>query len=258
MTLNRAALKANAKIDIRKTRPNAVLVTLVFSLIVLVLEILSARINGNWYIISEMLYAFYEGDYMFEMPQVWISPVAWLILLAITLMTTMLSAGYQLFALRAVRHASPSYGNLFDPFGMFFRILWLNILTGIFIWLWSMLFIIPGIVAAYRYRLAMYIRFEHPEFSALDCIRYSKQLMQGHKGELFVLDLSFLGWLFLCIVPFVSLWVNPYMEFTNAWFYISLADGPAVGGPHVNYGGPGDAPGRGSGERSDGKPPWEM
>ncbi len=254
MTLNRAALKANAKIDIKQTKPNVILVTLVYVLIIYVLEILSAKLSGEMLQMKAMIEAIYNGDTAFILPQVRITPAAGIIVFAIGIMSTMLGVGYNLFCLNAVRHRSPSYGNLFDPFGMFFKILWLSILMGLFIWLWTLLFIIPGIVAAYRYRMAVYILLEHPECSALECIRESKRLMQGHKGELFVLDLSFIGWAILCMIPFVTLWVSPYMELTNVWFYISLADGPSAG---HNYGSYGADFGNNEGRGTDGKPPWE-
>lgn len=85
----------------------------------------------------------------------------------------------------------------------------MTILTGIFIFLWSLLLIIPGIIAAYRYRMALYLLLDNPNMSVYQCIRESKRMMVGHKAELFVLDLSFLGWYILSAVPFVSIWVTP-------------------------------------------------
>lgn len=254
MTLNRAELKANAKIDIKQTKPNVILVTLVYVLIIYVLEILSAKLSGEMLQMKAMLEAVYNGDTSFILPQVEITPVASIIVFALGIMSTMLGVGYSLFCLNAVRHRAPAYGNLFDPFGMFFKILWLNILMNVFIMLWSMLFVIPGIIAAYRYRMAVYVLLEHPECSALECIRESKRLMQGHKGELFILDLSFIGWAILCTIPFVTLWVSPYMELTNVWFYVSLADGPSVDPGYGSYGA--DFSNNG-GHGTDGKPPWE-
>ena len=251
MTLNRAALKANAKIDIKQTKPNVILVTLVYVLIIYVLELLSAKLSGEILQLKMLLTAAYNGETSFILPQIEITPAASIIVLALGIMSTILGVGYSLFCLNAVRHRAPAYGNLFDPFGMFFRVLWLNILMSIFVALWSMLFFIPGIIAAYRYRMAVYILLDHPECSALECIRESKLLMQGHKAELFVLDLSFIGWSILCIIPFVTLWVSPYMELTNVWFYVSLADGASAGPDY-------DADFRNNGGYgTDGKPPWE-
>lgn len=118
------------------------------------------------------------------------------------------------------------FGNLLDGFGMFFRIIWLDILQTVFITLWSLLFIVPGIIAEYRYRLALYLLLDHPEMSAMDCIRESKRIMSGNKGQLFVLDLSFIGWWILAGIPivglFVRVWVVPYTQMTYALYYTTL------------------------------------
>ena len=97
-----------------------------------------------------------------------------------------------------------------------------KILMGIFIFLWSLLLVIPGIIAAYRYSMAMYLFFDDPEKGALECIRESKAMTYGYKGKLFVLDLSFIGWLILSIIPLVSIYTTPYMSTTKANYYRAL------------------------------------
>lgn len=74
--------------------------------------------------------------------------------------------------------------------------------------------------------MALYIMLDNPQLSALDCIRASKQMMDGRKGELFVLDLSFLGWYLLALFPFVTIWVTPYTSITEVNFYLALRDMP--------------------------------
>ena len=103
------------------------------------------------------------------------------------------------------------------------RLLWLIILQYFFIALWSLLFVIPGIVVAYRYSLAVYIMIDHPELSAIDCIRESKRMTKGYKGQLFRLDLSFILWLLLSGMPVigyaVQVYLTPYMETARALYY---------------------------------------
>ena len=70
--------------------------------------------------------------------------------------------------------------------------------------------------------MALFLLLEHPELTPAQCIEESKRMMNGHKSELFSLDLSFLGWLILSIIPFVSAYVTPYMQLTYAGFYDSL------------------------------------
>ena len=115
-----------------------------------------------------------------------------------------------------------SYYNLLDGFAITGRVLVLYLLTAIYVFLWSLLFIIPGIIALYRYRMALFLLLEHPELTPAQCIEESKRMMNGHKSELFSLDLSFLGWLILSVIPFVSAYVTPYMQLTYAGFYDSL------------------------------------
>ena len=89
----------------------------------------------------------------------------------------------------------------------------LSVIKNLYIFLWSLLFIIPGIVKHYGYMLTEFVAMENPEMSASDCLRKSQELMDGHKKELFVLDLSFIGWHLLCILScgIGYLFLNPYI-----------------------------------------------
>ena len=106
------------------------------------------------------------------------------------------------------------------------RYICLYLLQYVYIWLWSLLFVIPGIVKTYAYRLAPYIAIERPELSINDCITESRRLMDGHKMQAFLLDLSFLGWYLLgfaaCCVGVV--FVIPYHDAALANFYTSLVE----------------------------------
>ncbi len=100
-----------------------------------------------------------------------------------------------------------------------------NILTGllisVFTALWTILFIIPGIVKSYAYSMAYFIKLDHPEYTATQAITESRKLMKGHKMNLFLLDLSFLGWMIvgaLCL-GIGTLWVTPYQYAARAEFY---------------------------------------
>jgi uncharacterized membrane protein len=115
--------------------------------------------------------------------------------------------------------------DLFSQFGRFADGLLLNLLTAIYTFLWTLLFIIPGIVAAYRYAMAPFIMLENPNMRAGDAITASKKMMDGHKGELFILDLSFIGWALLSglfTMGIGNLWLNPYMNASHAAFYRNL------------------------------------
>ena len=92
--------------------------------------------------------------------------------------------------LRTVRVKYPSY----SPASIYFlKAMGLNLFMALFIWLWSLLFIVPGIIAAYRYRLAPYLMAENPNLGIREAVNMSKELMAGHKWRLFCLNLSFIG-----------------------------------------------------------------
>ena len=97
----------------------------------------------------------------------------------------------------------------------------------LFIALWSLLFVIPGLVKTYSYSMAYYIAYDHPEYTWRQCIDESRRLMDGNKWRLFCLHLSFLGWIIvgaLCLGIGI-LWVIPYMEAAQANFYCDLVGG---------------------------------
>ena len=100
----------------------------------------------------------------------------------------------------------------------------LGILTNVFIFLWSLLLVIPGIVKAYEYSMAYYLKSEHPDWDWRRCLEESKALTNGHKMELFILDLSFVGWHIIGALCFGvgSLWVEAYRHQTFVNFYEEL------------------------------------
>lgn len=107
-------------------------------------------------------------------------------------------------------------------------------LRGLYTTLWTLLFIVPGIIKAYEYRMIPYIMAEHPEIDTKEAFAISKQMMTGNKWDAFVLDLSFLGWeilsVFTCGILSIF-YVNPYVCMTNAELYVKLKE--------ITYGGNG-------------------
>ena len=113
---------------------------------------------------------------------------------------------------------------LFKGFKNFERALILYVVKTVFIFLWSLLLIIPGIVAAIKYSMATYILHDNPEISGMDALNRSKEMMHGQKGKLFGLYLSFIGWAILCLFTFGIgyLWLFPYIKASEANFYEDL------------------------------------
>ena len=147
------------------------------------------------------------------------------------LMSMVLASGFVMYCMAIRRGERAEYLTLFDGFSFVGKVILLNIVIYLFTFFWSLLFVIPGIIAAYRYRQALYLLLDHPEMGVLECIRESKRLMRGHKAELFILDLSFIGWALLSIIPFVSVYTLPYTESTYALYYSMLREQDAVPGP---------------------------
>lgn len=131
------------------------------------------------------------------------------------------------FFLALVRFEGPQ---LFDVFTIFtdgkryFKLIGTSVLMGIFIFLWSLLLLIPGIIKSLSYSQTYLLMKDHPEYSILEAITESKKRMKGYKGKYFLLNLSFIGWGILCIftLGIGFLWLTPYIQASTATFYNEL------------------------------------
>lgn len=142
------------------------------------------------------------------------------------IMTPAFSISFCKAYLKITKHEEIAVGEVFNGFEIFSKALLLQILTGIFTFLWSLLFIIPGIIKRYSYSMAPYILAENPEMTAKEAIEKSKQITNGHKFDLFVLELSFILWMLLTVFTFgiAGIYVIPYMSVTTANFYNSIKE----------------------------------
>ena len=140
------------------------------------------------------------------------------------IISAFLSLGAISFFLKLSRHKKVDFNELFSKTNLWVSCLVAMIMMSIFTSLWTLLLIIPGIIASYRYRLTPYVLIDNPKIGGLDAITKSQELMKGHKMELFVLDLSFIGWNILAVITFGLLyfWLAPYMNATYASYYDSL------------------------------------
>ena len=118
-----------------------------------------------------------------------------------TLLGMVLSAGFVLYCMAIRRGERAEFLTLFDGFSFVGKLIGLNIIMYFFITLWSMLFVVPGIIAAYRYRFALYNLYENPGIGAMEALNMSKRQTYGYKSQLFMLDLSYLGWTLLASAP---------------------------------------------------------
>ena len=100
-------------------------------------------------------------------------------------------------------------------------------LRQLFTFLWSLLFVIPGIIKSYEYRMIPFILAENPDTPYKDAFEMSKKMMMGNKWDAFVLDLSFIGWFILTAITCGILgvfYVNPYKYMTDAELYVALKE----------------------------------
>ena len=140
------------------------------------------------------------------------------------LLSIVLGAGFTLYCMAIRRNERAEYLTLFDGFSFVGKLIALTIVTYAFIWLWSMLFIIPGIIAAYRYRFAPYNLYENPGISVMEALDMSKRQTMGYKGQIFTLDLSYLGWTLLASLPVMAeTGMMYYGLLSSAYTYMSGA-----------------------------------
>lgn len=227
MIIDRTAAKLQAKQLIRESQPSMLTAALLYTLLTALIGWLSLRLTGvDTNTMNEMLQLASEGNseaVMEMMTKATPSAGASLIDALLRLAMAVVGVGFSLFVMNSVRRSQPALGNLLDGFGMFPRVLFLIILQIVLIFLWSLLLVIPGIIAAYRYSFAVYVMIDHPEMSAMDCLRESKRLTTGYKRQLFLLDLSFIFWFLLTMIPVVGyiaqVYVTPYMESARVLYY---------------------------------------
>ena len=188
--MDRATIKANAKAQIKGNIGVLFVITLIMAVIAAVASLIP--------VVGSLAYA------------VVLAPA---FLLAVVKMYLGLTAGVK-----------PAVKDLFGEFNNFWSAFKVTFLVGLFTWLWSLLFVIPGIIKGIAYSQAMYILAENPEIGAREAINRSKAMMDGHKMEYFVLMLSFIGWYLLSAITFgiASIWAIPYICAAQANFYNSI------------------------------------
>jgi uncharacterized membrane protein len=212
MYIDRSALKQDAKSKIQGN-----VLTIFFSLLIVGL------IPG----ILLVAYRFFLIKYI---------PIAYILISSYALYGMMyliaipLSLGRYSYFLTLSECGHPDFSEMFFAFknglGAFFKLIITFILMFLIIMFWSIFLIVPGIIKAYQYSQVFYIRAEDPDIGVFESLKMSKEMMKGHKGELFLLQLTFIGWFFLA--PFtlglIYIYVIPFLSTTLACYYSALKD----------------------------------
>lgn len=173
---------------------------------------LSQYVSGSWEIVQGVWIEFKNGIFG----------------LASFLLGGVLQLGYARFLLRQHDGKPTEFNDLFSQFDRFGTGFAQHFLRSLYTLLWSLLLIVPGIIAALSYAMTPFILEEHPELTANEAIRRSKELMRGHKTDLFILELTFIGWSLLCILTLNlgHIALNPYKNAAYAVFYREITKGP--------------------------------
>jgi uncharacterized membrane protein len=135
------------------------------------------------------------------------------------------SLGVTWFTLALFRRGNATPSMVFSGFEFFSKAVLLRLIMTIFIILWSLLLVVPGIIAAIRYSQAYFVLAEDPSKSVMQCIEESKWLMVGNKWKYFCLMFSFIGWAILAAIPagLGYIWLIPYVYMTQAAFFELVA-----------------------------------
>ena len=229
--LDRVQIKLEAKGVVRSAKVSAYL----FTLLALVLAFL---LNGvSDYMSMDDVWAYdYSVRTGFDLSFLALhGAYPTILVLFVSVVTTLtgliLDAGQVLYHLGVRRGEEMPYTALFDGFSFAGKIILLSIVQYIFIFLWSLLFIVPGTIAAYRYRFALYNLCENPDMGVMEALNMSKAQTLGFKGQLFVLDLSFIGWNILVSLTLgiLDIWVAPYRAQANIAFFQEIKKIKGVG-----------------------------
>ncbi|MDR1864377.1 MAG: DUF975 family protein [Bacteroidales bacterium] len=144
--------------------------------------------------------------------------------------TPVMTYGLFVLFLRSFRGEALKIKGLFIGFQNYAKVLKTMLLMYLYIALWTLLLVVPGIVKAYSYAMTPYILYDHPEMRANDVIAESAAMMDGYKMRLFLMDMSFIGWGLLCILTLGVgfLWLIPCMQSARAAFYEEVREAAPV------------------------------
>ena len=228
--LNRIELKSHAKAITKSARVSAYQMTLLYLVIRFVLGLADNYVSadeGTWVEIGDMQFQVQSLFHHAAFP----TPVVVFVSVLVWLLGCVLAAGYVLYHQGVRRGEEMPISSLFDGFGFVGKIVLLNLVITVFVALWSILFIIPGIIAGYRYRFALYNLCENPELGVMDALNMSKAQTKGYKLDLFVLDLTFIGWSLLCglTLGILSIWITPYIQQTDLGYFEAIKAEKGIG-----------------------------
>lgn len=150
--------------------------------------------------------------------------------LAILIIGGAAKLGYVKFNLNLIDRKPAAFSDLFSCFNRLGDGICMNLLVALYTFLWTLLFIIPGIIKTYSYAMTPYILAEHPEMTANQAITESRRIMSGNKWRLFCLRFSFIGWMFLCVLPMFVLLPLVMIGVAGLILWVIVSFGALIGG----------------------------
>ncbi len=223
--MSREVLKTDAKEAMREAVVSPYVVTLIMGIIAIVMSVIQTFLD-LWEKVLD------KGGGYTDPGQFGTFAVCSIIFFIIYfVLSTIIQFGYHSYCLKvAGRDTSMSYGDLFASAKYLLKAIGLLFMISLFVLLWTLLLVVPGIIAAYSYSQAVFILVENPDKGVMQCIRESKEMMVGHKWEFFVLELSFILWQLLGIVTcgLAFIYVYPYMTVTFANYYNAVKPKPVL------------------------------
>lgn len=231
MLLDRVSLKNEAKGILRGARVSPYLFTLLFMGISLVLTAVSDFVSFDEDMVHNIYYSTGVDLSFLVLHRAFPAALVTFVSILVSLLGVLLNAGYYRYHLAVRRGEEVPYLGLFDGFSFAGKLILLALVQYIFIFLWTLLFIIPGFIAAYRYRFAVYNLCENPDMGVMEAINMSKAQTAGFKWQLFVLDLSFIGWRILSglTLNILAIWLNPYIVQTDVGFFQQIKAAKGIG-----------------------------
>ena len=202
--MNRATLKKNAKASLEGKYGDAILLIVIYGLITGfvsgIFNLIATSTDSNYNVFNSI------GS------------------LASTVITCLFIFGVHSYFLKLSRNKSVDWKELFSKINMIDVAICITVVVAVYVTLWSLLLIIPGIIAAISYSQVYFVKLDNPDLKTNEVLKKSKEIMNGHKMDYFVLQLSFIGWVILGILTLglLYLWLIPYMSVTEANFYNEL------------------------------------
>jgi len=164
-----------------------------------------------------------------------VNPTSGLFNIISLIVTGPLALGAIYFYMKLESGEEPNISIVFDGFQDFKRGLIFHLVSSIFIILWTLLLVVPGIIAAIRYSMGYYLMIENPDMEPMEALRESSELMKGYKMDFFMFALSFLGWALLSAITLGIgfLLLVPYYQMSKLNFYRKITGDTRIG--HDNF-----------------------